>query len=218
MDLLWKPVVISTSRVDIPHVTVSYDAVALEGWIAAYGPWQRSGRMDYSVWGEYAELAGSGRFLLPYLNERPARRFAELHTALLLQREGFTCWGGAHLFEYGRAFVRGKGNTKANTDEVRSRATWRWPSEIQGTLNFKPRNPDIIAYSEVRKEWRFCEVKRRGERVDPGQLKALAVLYLLTGAPVAVVRVVEGAGAITSHSLSTEIQFKDGAQLEWIRQ
>jgi hypothetical protein len=77
MDLLWKPVVHSTSRVDIHEVAISYDAAALEGWIAAYEPWVESDRTDYSVWGAYAELASSGRFLLPYRHERPSRRFAE---------------------------------------------------------------------------------------------------------------------------------------------
>lgn len=140
------------------------DGFALETcrWKGAYEPWLQSDRTDYSVWGEYAELAKSGRLLLPYRNERPSRRFAELHTALLLQREGFICWG-VHLFEYERKVVKGTGNTKDNTKEVRAKWPWpRWPTEIQETLNFKPRNPDIVAYSENRNEWRFCEVKRRG--------------------------------------------------------
>src|SRR5437899_10091429 len=149
--------------------------------------------------------------LLPYRNEPKTRRFAELHTALLLKREGFHCWGGVRLF--GREVVKAKGNEKANTLEVRSRAPWRWPSDIQDPLNFIPRNPDIVAYSEDRNEWRFCEVKRLSERVDPDQLKALAVLHLLTGAPVAVLRVVEAASSIGLQRLSTEIAYRDGAQL-----
>jgi hypothetical protein len=218
MDLLWKPVVHSPSRVDIPQVAVTYESGALERWIAAYEPWLQSDRADYLVWGEYAELAKGGRFLLPYTNEKKTRRFAELHAALLLHREGFTCWGGVHLFDYGRKVVTGKGNTKANTQAVRSRAPWRWPTDIQDTLNFKPRNPDIVAYSEDRNEWRFCEVKRLGERVDPDQLKALAVLHLLTGAPVAVLRVVEHGKAEALQGLSTEIAYRDGVQLDWLHQ
>jgi len=148
MDLLWNPVVHSPSRVDIPQVTVSYEAVALRRWIAAHDPWIQSKRKRYSVFREYAELARSGRFLLPYENELPARRFAELHTALLLHREGFHCWGGVRLL--GKEVVKGKGNEKNNTNEVRSKAPWRWPSDVQGTLNFTPRNPDIVAYSKAR--------------------------------------------------------------------
>ena len=50
---------------------------------------------------------------------------------------------------------------------------------------------------------------RPRERIHPDQLKALAVLHLLTGSPVAVVRVdVEGASAITSQMLSTEIAYR----------
>jgi hypothetical protein len=217
MDLLWKPVVHSPTHVDIPHVTVSYEAIALEEWKGAYEPWLQSDRTDYSVWGKYAKLAKSGRFLLPYGNESKARRFAELHAALLLQREGFTCWGGVHLFNYRRNVVTGKGNSKANTEEVRSRAPWRWPSDVQDTLTFTPRNPDIVAYSKKRNEWRFCEVKGPGDRIKPDQLGALAVLHLLTGAPVAVVRVVEGSITTTSQTLSTEIEYRTGAQLDWIR-
>lgn len=38
MDLLWKPVVYSASRVDIPEVTASYNAAAMRRWMAAIGP------------------------------------------------------------------------------------------------------------------------------------------------------------------------------------
>ena len=215
MDLLWKPVVHSPSRVDIPHVAISYEAAALERWKRANRPWLESDRKDYSVWGEYAELAKTGRFLLPYSNEPPARRFAELHTALLLQSEGFHCWGGVRLL--GKEVVKGKGNEKANTNEVSSRSAWRWPRDIQDKLDFTPRNPDIVAYSEDRNEWRFCEVKRLREGVDDDQLGALAVLHLLTGAPVAVVRVVEAGSAIPSQMLPTEIAYRKGGKLDWIR-
>jgi hypothetical protein len=220
MDLLWKPVVRSRSVVEIPEVTIHFDASALKRWEAAYDPWIQSNRKRYSVFREYAELARSGRFLLPYANEPRTRRFAELHTALLLQREGFFCWGGVHLFEYGRAFVKGKGNTKANTEDVRSRVPWSapcwWPNDIQETLKFQPRNPDIVAYSEELNEWRFCEVKGPNDRVKEDQWKALAVLHLLTGAPVAVVHVVENHSPITSGTRSTEIEYRKGAHFDWI--
>jgi hypothetical protein len=191
MDLNWKPVVLSKSLVDVPEVAVPYERCSLAEWEAAYEPWLKSKRRRTSVWGDYADLADGGRFLLPYPNERPARRFAELHVARSLTRDGFTCWGGVHLFEYQKRVDRGKGNTKANTDEVRGLAPWQWPSEIQNTLTFQPRNPDIVAWSMRRKEWRFCEVKRFRERVDPRQVKTLAVLHLHTGAPVAIAVVVE---------------------------
>lgn len=217
MDSLWKPVVHSPSHVDIPQVSMGYEVADLDGWIAAYDPWLQSDGKDYSVWGKYAKLAKSGRFLLPFHGEPPARRFAELHTALSLEREGFTCWGGVHLFDYAKTVITGKGNTKANTQEVRSKASWRWPSDIQGTLNFKPRNPDIVAYSEDRNEWRFCEAKWK-DSIDPNQLKALAVLHLLTGAPVAVVRVVEASKLKYLRPRPTEIGYREGTHLDWLPQ
>ena len=131
MDLLWTPLVHSPARVDIPEIVVGYDPPALEGWMKANKPRLKSNRKNYKCWGKYAPLASSGRFLLPYANEKKARRFAELHAALLLEREGFHCWGGAHLFDYGVPVVRGKGNSKRNTDEIRSKAPWRWPGEIR---------------------------------------------------------------------------------------
>jgi hypothetical protein len=217
MDLLWKPVVHSPTQVDIPQVTLTYEPAALAGWKKANKPWLHSERKDHTVWGKYAELAESGRFLLPYDNEPPARRFAELHAALLLEREGFHCWGVVLLFDYDRKMNKGKGNTKANTEEVRSLAPWRWPSEIQNTLNFQPRNPDIVAWSKARGEWRFCEVKGPGDRINPDQLKALAVLYLLTGAPVAVLRVVEVAADSAVQMRSAEIAYRKRGHLDWIQ-
>jgi len=67
----------------------------LRRWTAACERWQKSDPKDYSVWGEYEELARSGRFILPFPGESCTKRFAEFHTALNLQREGFTCWGSA---------------------------------------------------------------------------------------------------------------------------
>lgn len=216
MDLRWQPEVHSRSRVDISYVTVNYEAVALERYQAAYEPWLKSERKNYSVWGEYAKLAKSGRFLLPFPGESPSRRFAELHTALSLQREGFTCWGGVLLFAGVKEVRKGKGRALANTEEVRAKWPWpRWPSDIQGTLGFQPRNPDIVAYSEDRNEWRFCEAKRK-DSIASGQLGALAVLHLLTGAAVAVVRVVEAGKPKELQPLPAEITYRDGAKLDWI--
>jgi hypothetical protein len=216
MDLLWKPVVHSASRVEIPEVIASYDAAALERWTAAIDPFIRSERTEHSSFKEYAELASGGRFILPFAREAAKRRFNELHAALLLHSKGFFCWGGVSLFKYTGVSRATKGRKIDNTEEVRSRARpWRWPSEIQG-LDFQPKDPDIVAYAEERNEWRFCEAKGPGEPIHSDQLKGLAVLHLLTGAPVAVVRVVEGAGAVTSQMRPTEIIYRKDAQLDWI--
>ena len=125
MDLLWTPAINIRARAELPHVFVSYRSAALERWREASRVWQQSGCTDYSVWGEYEETARSGRFNLPYVNEATPRRFPELHTALLLRQEGFECWGGVQPFQY--PFVgTGKGNARANTEDVRSNASWRW--------------------------------------------------------------------------------------------
>jgi hypothetical protein len=164
------------------------------------------------------ELAGSGRFVLPFRGETPARRFAELHTALLLHGEGFFSWGGVHLFypADGRK-PKGRKTKNPNTEDVQSMMRpWIWPNEIQGMLDFLPRNPDIVSYYKKRNNWRFCEVKRRREPIDDAQLGALAVLHLLTAAPVAVVRVVENVTSTNVQMLSTGIGYKKKAQLNWI--
>ena len=93
MDLRWKPVFHSASLVEIPVVNVSYSEAAIGRFIAARKPFFESGRKRFFVFREYAELARSGRFILPFENEAKSRRFNEPHTALLLQGEGFFCWG-----------------------------------------------------------------------------------------------------------------------------
>lgn len=213
MDMAWNPGIKIRTRVELPHVFVSYRLAVLEQWREASRMWQASKCTDYSVWGEYEEIAKSGRFILPYVNEAPSRRFPELHTALLLQREGFECWGGVQLFQY-PIVGKGKGNARANTEDVRSKASWRWPSEIEYTLDFSPKNPDIVAYAAAREEWRFCEIKR-DDPVAADQLKALAVIHLLTRAPVAVVRLVEGTTAPPPERLIVDVEFADGASLTW---
>ena len=132
-------------------------------------------------------------------------KFAEFHMALLLDREGFESWSQVHLFDDpmplfkdGQPVRRGRDNAVRNTLHIMRHPgwSWRWPSEIQQTLDFRPRNPDIVAYRQgKRPEWRFCEVKGPADRCSGGhfteQLNALAVLHLLTGSPVAIVRPVE---------------------------
>jgi hypothetical protein len=78
-----------------------------------------------------------------------------------------------------------------NTDAVKG--LWNfgsWPSTIENTLAFSPKNPDLVGYHPGRKKWCFCEVKGPTDRVHPDQLKALAVLHLITHSPVAIVRLV----------------------------
>lgn len=230
MDLDWKPIVKSRSRIDIPVVLVSHTAAARERYRTGSSLYiqsliNKSKRYRYSALGEYAELARSGRFVLPFKGETQLRRFTELHAALVLEQEGFICWGGVHLF-YNRLDglePTGKKTAKHCTKEVQSRWSCRWPNEVEGELNFTPKNPDLVAYLPKGKEWRFCEVKERNEEIHPNQLRALGVLHLLTSAPVAIVRVVLDSTVGISRKLRSEITYKTatiaykrGARLDWI--
>jgi hypothetical protein len=221
MDMLWKSQVHSRFRVDVPNVVIRYDPAALDSWKAAYKGWVESGRQDYAVWGEYRSLAEAERLYVPTRTIPTAARFTEFHTALLLEREGFVCWGGVHLFRYGKDVVTGQENTRA------VRALWRktmrgpWPSQVTQTLDLpdraRPRNPDIVAYHQGRKEWRFCEAKG-DDPVDPNQIRALAILHLLTGAPVAVVRLVPSGRQVKSPKRSHEakLAYRDETPPDWI--
>ena len=123
----------------------------------------------------------------------------------IVRPEGFEGWSQVHLFDDrmplfkdGQPVRPGRDDAVRNTAHVMRHwvGAWRWPSEIQQSLDFRPRNPDIVAYRKGKPpEWRFCEVKGPGDRCTGGhfieQLNALAVLRLLTGSPVAIVRPVE---------------------------
>jgi len=52
MNLKWECVVDSPSRVHIPEATVLCAGAQYEAWCAAYDPWIKSDRNDYSVWGQ----------------------------------------------------------------------------------------------------------------------------------------------------------------------
>jgi hypothetical protein len=215
MDLDWKPILGGIS-LQIPEIVLPYDPAERERWLAAQDAWQRSNCTDYSVWGDYATLAQEGRLLLPD-ESTPEKRFAEFRAALSLQRAGLDCWGQVLLFKYGKHVVHGKGDALENTATVKGfNREWRWPTEIQHTLDFQPRNPDLVAYDQVHAEWRFCEVKEK-DSVDSGQLAGLGVLHLLTGAPVAVVRLVPHGRSREPRSYHADVIFNADARVDWIR-
>ena len=68
-----------------------------------------------------------------------------------------------------------------------------------------------------RKGWRFCEVKRLNDRIKDDQLRALAVLHLLTGAPVAIVRVVPKGGRTAWKPHEASLTYRKGVRRSWIR-
>lgn len=88
-------------------------------------------------------------------------------------------------------------------------------------MKVEPKKPDLVFYSEERDEWRFCEVKGKYEPVRAGQLEGLAVLHLITAAPVAIVRVVpeppKGNVSVSQNQYwEVTLKFKKDAQLDWI--
>jgi hypothetical protein len=214
MNMKWEPLVRSKSLVEIPVVVATHSANAHERWKDAQKRWSGSGYQDDSAFGRYARLAKQGGFRFPKGGQR-AYKFGEFHTGLLLNRAGFKCWTCVQLFDHRNPR---KGFWKKNTDEVKTRwseTDCKWPGDIQEALAFLPKTPDIVAWHPDT-GWRFCEVKRPGDRNHPDQLKALAVLHLLTGAPVAIVRVVPEGGRIDSTACEAVVTWK-GARPRWIR-
>lgn len=56
------------------------------------------------------------------------------HTALSLQRAGFTCWGGVQLFSPSDAITPGRANSGFKTEEVQEQASWPWPGDFRERL------------------------------------------------------------------------------------
>jgi hypothetical protein len=191
MTLTWESPIIQFTRtasgtrvdVSIPEAAVRHRKGELPYWTKCRQAWRDGGQKDVSAWRKYHRLVESERYHFAYRKGGEPYGFAEGFTALALERNGFKCWSGVHLF--GKRPVNAKRrvkNTRA-VEELLKRAGFELPRE----LSRQAKNPDIVAYHKRRNEWRFCEVKRR-EQVQRGQIIGLAILHLLTGAPVAVVR------------------------------
>ena len=214
MHMHWRPVVHSATCVEIPVVVATHSRRAYERWKEAQEPWRYSGYTDDSAFGRYARLAKTERFRFPKGGQAPYK-FGEFHAGLLLDRAGFTCWTGVQLFDHRKPK---RGFWLKNTNEVRRKwpRAWDWPGDIQRTLAFLPRTPDLVAY-HPRKGWRFCEVKRLNDRIKDDQLRALAVLHLLTGAPVAIVRVVPKGDRTDWKPREASLTYLNGVRPSWIR-
>ena len=219
-------------RLDIPVAVVHYPPELFDRWKAAQEPWRESGYRRWSVWGPHARNRQRGRISLP-VGVQASCKFPEFHTAHLLERRGFTCWSGVQLFAYGQA-PRDASLRMRNTAVVKdlwAEFGWRWPADIQHTITahrewpvgkkYPPRNPDIVAYHERRREWRFYEVKGWPDRTNPEQLTALAAIYLMTGAPVGIVRLVPSGHhpkpSKWLHACPAEIRLKQRADHSWIQ-
>jgi hypothetical protein len=177
----------SGTRVDvtIPETAISDGEGELDYWLNCRRLWRAAGGEDYSLWGKYRRLVESGRYHFADRQGSGPYGFAEAFTTLALERRGFKCWTGVHLF--GRRPVRAEVR-KRNTDAVELQLK-RDGFELPANVSRDAKNPDIVAYHPRLKEWRFCEVKRT-EEVARGQIIGLAILHLVTGGPVTVVRLV----------------------------
>jgi len=213
----WIPTVHSDTTVDLPVVIRHYRQEEFEEWKLAQPKWQASGKVDTSVWGKYAKLVKTGRFRFPN-GGQASYGFGEFHTALALERLGWMCWR-PRLFDYGKPMVQGF--AKVNTDDVRE--LWQktlnapWPADIQLCLRLQPRSPDLVAYHRSEDRWLFCEIKRNKDRTTPAQLTGLAVLHLLTGASVAIIKVLPSGRVTSTEPCSVRIDYRNGADLGWIR-
>jgi hypothetical protein len=190
-DLGWQAEVRSKSfSVVIPEVIVRHADDAHQRWKSSFEAWMDSGRLDPTHLAEYGALVSPKR-IISFWADMPSFGWAEAHITLLLEAQGYQCWTGVQLFTRdGRAVISEE--RKRNTEAVEAllrQSGLALPRETAPLLDFRPKNPDLVCFHPARKEWRFCEAKR-DESVHRDQLKTLGVLHCLTGAPVAVVRLV----------------------------
>lgn len=190
----------------VPERLVRHAPDDLERWLDCREAWRQGRGRDWSGWANHWELwdlFSSGRYHFAHPRDGGSSNFRqgrhpygwpECVAALDLQKQGFTCWTGVHLF--GRP--TNSPQRRANTEDVERRlqgSGFIKPRVLQSHIfdpltqePILPKNPDLVAFHETRREWLFCEVKRR-ESIQPQQLTALALLHWVTGARVEIVRV-----------------------------
>jgi hypothetical protein len=217
-DLNWKPKIGPPASVDIPIIHIHCEADAQKQWHKAQRQWHRS-QTAATPWDRYFEFITSGKVRLKIAGQA-AYGFPEIYTARHLEDLGFEWWTTVQLFDYGKKKISDRRREK--TEEVR--AIWEknlrgvpWPAEIQQSVDGpSPRNPDIVAYHAKRNEWRLCETKSWTDRINEGQLVGLAILHLLTKAPVAVVRIVpEGRSPKGGMAVRAELRYRAGVDVRW---
>ena len=223
MNVDWQVQDLHTSRgtrrevtATIPEVQLEYAPQLRRDWKAMRTRFLESGMQDLSVWGEFSQLAQCGRYLFTKRRDRSSFGWAEAYVALTLAPE-FDSWTAAKLFRWNGRPIR-KEPQKANTENVESMLLgegFTLPRELQDYLDFRPKNPDLILRHRTTKEWRFCEVKR-DEPVLPEQVNALAFLHLLTGAPVAVVRLVPEGKSRKLRIHKARFTYRGPVQRSWL--
>jgi len=188
--------------IEIPEILIQYPEDAPIRWQEIVNRWWNSPRDNFSVWEEYAPLMMSGRYGIPSLAQM-SYAFSETFAGLTLERRGLTCYRSAKLFSR-RGRQVGEMQRKRNTDAVKGRFELMglpWPRTVQSHFSATLKNPDITAFGPGALDVQFCEVKRGHERglQFQAQLDGLGALHLITGAPVAILRLVrEGSGSKAS--------------------
>jgi hypothetical protein len=187
------PSVKASTKIGIPEITMEHPLEAPAQWRTCAEAWLQSNG-DCTVWREYTELVQSGRYGTPPEGQE-AYGFAETFVGLRLEREGFQCYRSARLFIPSHQPHMRPENTAAVRDII-ARLRLPLPNEIQDRFDRPFKNPDLTAYRAESNDLVFIEVKR-DEPVDPEQTDCLAALHFITGARVAIVRLVpEGTAAL----------------------
>jgi hypothetical protein len=180
--------------VSIPEIILRCPVDGHTEWKRMRQRWIAGGFAEPSALGPFASLAEGGR-IHSFRTEQPSFGYPEALTATALERDGWTCWTAVQLFPFHGRQVKAEAKRRV-TEEVEAllaKAGVPVPARFRTNVNFVPKNPDLVCYHATRVAWRFAEVKR-DEPVHQAQLDTLAYLHWLTGAEVAIVRVVpEGA-------------------------
>lgn len=187
---------VSVLKGTVPVVHQHYDPEQFRRWKSAMKAWIDGGRLDASVFGPLGIVAKRRRIIC--FNGAPrSHGFAEAYVAAHLERQGFSCWTGVQLFPWnGRNVVAP--DRKENTEQVEAllkKDGFVIPRSLLPRLaehqkaHGRLKNPDLVCRHRRTGEWRCLEVKR-DEAVEDGQLWALVLLHYLTGAAVAIHRLI----------------------------
>ncbi len=216
-----------TFEVTVEEVLVEHTKEDLRQWSEAKKAWIDQGmcahcrekwaagcrQCDYSVWGPYSDLVASRRYHYAHYDRKDRVGWPEGFTALKLADQGFTCWTGVHLFPTRRDLTPAGRASTAAIEERLKRAGMVLPRDAYNHLQsadgrpLKPGNPDIVAYDEVRDEWRFAEVKWKGDTTKDDQIIGLALLHLLTGANVAVIHLIPKGSTVAPQSHQARFRY-----------
>lgn len=153
--------------------------------------------------GERPSVQHPHRMAFNYRPGRPRNQYVETDAALHFIQLGFDCWTYYVLFRQTKpSHVHHR-----NREEILTNFT---PAERQRLTSLpafhgvvKLRNPDVLAFDPIRRQWFAYEVKRPGEKIRDGQLEGLAVLHHYFGMEVGIIRFRKKVAAVpVVHSVS----------------